>query len=545
MSKTWGYLGKAVLQRYIDPSILERLEYLLPVLQTNINNDTIYTRTFLTHIFDAFVAPELIPKRKFREILLNSLPEQLIEHVYSAVGFQKQTTFSGKVNELSKVCWARTEQVEKFISSLDLSPDLVPVDKQLPEENRLIVDEFSRYKPLKDFQTTVYFDSLTQLEHPRSRFVLQMPTGSGKTRTAIEIICNVLAKSPPRSIVVWLAHSEELCEQAYECFFDVWHHVKNKDLRLIRAWGSRGKLPLPLNESWMIIGGFQKVNSLLNSHPELFSALQKDVKLIVVDEAHKVVAPTYKKATMAFVGDSTSVIGLTATPGRSSIDEEQNEDLATFFFKKMVSIKTEGESVIKHLRNRGILSYTKYSPLITNLNYTLTSQEQSHLERFFDLPKGFLKRIGNDDVRNLEIIKTIQFECAKDKQILFFACSVEHSKFIAALLSVMGIKASHIDGKVPKGKRSSIIKAFRLKKTQVVCNYGVLSTGFDAPATDLVFISRPTASVVLYSQMIGRGLRGPEIGGTQYCKIIDVKDNIAGFGNEDFVYQYFDEYYCE
>lgn len=545
MSKTWGYLGKAALQKYIDPSILERLEYLLPVIETNIDNDTIYTKNFLTQIFDAFVAPELISKREFRENFLNSLPEQLLEHVYSAVGFRKQNNFSGKVSELSRIRWAKTPQVENFISSLDLSPDLIPVDKKLPEANRLIVNEFSRYKPLKDFQTTVFFDSLSQLENPRSRFVLQMPTGSGKTRTAMEIICTVLAKSPPGSIVVWLAHSEELCEQAYECFFDVWHHVKDKDLRLIRAWGTGGELPLASKESCMIIGGFQKLHSLLNNQPVLFSELQKDVKLVVVDEAHKVVAPTYKKATMAFVGESTSVIGLTATPGRSSIDEDQNEDLADFFFKKIVSIKTEGESVIKYLRNRGILSHTKYRPLITNLNYELTTQEQSHLENFFDLPKGFLKRIGTDDVRNLEIIKTIQLECTKDKQILFFACSVEHSKFIAALLSVMGIKASHVDGKIPKGKRARIIEDFREKQIQVVCNYGVLSTGFDAPATDVVFISRPTASVVLYSQMIGRGLRGPEIGGTQYCKIIDVKDNIAGFGNEDFVYQYFDEYYCE
>ena len=108
---------------------------------------------------------------------------------------------------------------------------------------------------------------------------------------------------------------------------------------------------------------------------------------------------------------------------------------------------------------------------------------------------------------------------------------------------MLGIRAAHVDGEIPKGRRGAIINEFRKNKIQILCNYGVLSTGFDAPKIDVVFISRPTASVVLYSQMIGRGLRGPSIGGTEECKIVDLIDNITGFGNEDKVYEYFDEYY--
>ena len=77
----------------------------------------------------------------------------------------------------------------------------------------------------------------------------------------------------------------------------------------------------------------------------------------------------------------------------------------------------------------------------------------------------------------------------------------------------------------------------------ILLNYGVLTTGFDAPKTDVVFIARPTASIVLYSQIIGRGLRGPNIGGTKECKIINVKDNIVGLPNYDKIYEYFDDYY--
>ena len=77
----------------------------------------------------------------------------------------------------------------------------------------------------------------------------------------------------------------------------------------------------------------------------------------------------------------------------------------------------------------------------------------------------------------------------------------------------------------------------------MLCNFGILSTGFDAPNTDTVFITRPTNSAVLYSQMIGRGMRGPAVGGTATCNVIDVIDNIIGYGDSDKVYRYFDEYW--
>lgn len=60
----------------------------------------------------------------------------------------------------------------------------------------------------------------------------------------------------------------------------------------------------------------------------------------------------------------------------------------------------------------------------------------------------------------------------------------------------------------------------------MLCNYGVLTTGFDAPSVRCVVVARPTVSHVLYEQMIGRGLRGPAFGGTDQCLIIDVDDNI-------------------
>ena len=344
-------------------------------------------------------------------------------------------------------------------------------------------------------------------------------------------------------MVIWLVHSEELCEQAYESFLEVWPHVSRKAVRLIRCWGDGGTLPFEFSESAFIVASFPKLHALLKTRPGAFGELAPRVGLLVVDEAHKVLAPTYHQVVSHLMGPETRVLGLTATPGRSLSDAEENEALAQFFFNDILSIQSGTTPVIDFLRRKGVLSETSYTPLVSGRQYELSPKEKLYIENFFELPPGLLRRVGSDDARNVEIVKRLERECRGGEQIIFFACSVEHSKFVTALLNFLGFRAAHIDGTTSRARRQALIRQFKKSELQVLCNYGLLSTGFDAPKTTVVFISRPTGSIVLYSQMIGRGLRGPAIGGTESCKIVDVIDNIAGFSDERAVYDYFADYF--
>jgi len=110
-------------------------------------------------------------------------------------------------------------------------------------------------------------------------------------------------------------------------------------------------------------------------------------------------------------------------------------------------------------------------------------------------------------------------------------------------MTYLNFTCVHIDGTTDRKIRSKAIKDFKDGNVQLICNFGILSAGFDAPKTDLVFIARPTVSLVLYSQMLGRGLRGPAIGGTEDCKVITVRDNIEGYEDMDSVYSYFEDYF--
>jgi superfamily II DNA or RNA helicase len=102
---------------------------------------------------------------------------------------------------------------------------------------------------------------------------------------------------------------------------------------------------------------------------------------------------------------------------------------------------------------------------------------------------------------------------------------------MAARLCVSGIPAAAVSGDTPRAARRWFLDRFQSGALRVLCNYSVLTTGFDAPKTDMVLIARQVKSPVRYMQMVGRGLRGPANGGTERCRIVTVLDNLGRLGN--------------
>ncbi len=544
MPEIWSFLGKARLQALIGDDVLNRLETLLPALKPGLTPHTIYSSDGLSSIFNSFAGAAQLGDPKFRAECFNALPPERMSQTLKAVGkHDAGMDWRAKVDYLV-AAWQTPASAEAIVDALGIQRDFLPQQFSLPPDNLLVHRVAKPYKPLKDYQVPVFSTAMQRLSAPLARFVIQMPTGSGKTRTAMEIVTEVLNEQPDGTVVIWLAHSEELCEQAYDCFEEVWSHVAKRPLRLIRSWGSKASLPFEFKESAFIVGGFSKLYEKLKRTPVNFQLLSQRTFLLIVDEAHKIVASTYSDVTKALLGNQTRLMGLTATPGRSVGNEHENEQLAQFFFNDIVGLDSGDESPLEMLRRRGVLAHTEYIPLHTSRAFQLTANEKAYLVKFFDVPAGLLARLADDDIRNVEIIRRLEEEYQRGGRILFFGCSVEHSKFICAVLNFLGCKAVHLDGTTSRARRQFLISEFRSGNVQVLCNYALLSTGFDAPKTDVVFIARPTGSIVLYSQMIGRGLRGPAIGGTEKCRIVDVLDNIKDFSDVNRVYHYFEGYFA-
>jgi DNA repair protein RadD len=397
--------------------------------------------------------------------------------------------------------------------------------------------------PLRDYQEDVRSQILAQLSSGVSRVLIQMPTGSGKTRTVMEAVVDL---SIARSVfvrdrcVLWLAHMEELCEQAVGAFESAWRQRGDGDVGLTRAWGAF-KPSIEDYQGTFVVGTFQKFAALRKGSPLELAQIRDRVALVVVDEAHKALAPTFEAVIEELLAEGTPLLGLTATPGRGLSQGTENVRLASMFGKNLIS-PGWSSNPIRELRDRGILATVVHRAIESGTSLDLSGAERS-IAIGGDLPGSVLSRLASSADRNRKIIDAVREQVRHARACLLFACSVEHSRLLAAALTVAGVNAAHLDATVSKYRRKEIIASLREGALDVVLNYSVLSTGLDIPRLSAIVVARPTTSVVLYSQMIGRGLRGPASGGSSRCYLIDVRDNFRNFGAVDDVYEAFAPYW--
>jgi DNA repair protein RadD len=400
------------------------------------------------------------------------------------------------------------------------------------------------FKSLKEYQASVFFPVYEYISQtPYARCIIQMPTGSGKTRTAMEVVCETLNEK--KKDILWLANTQELCDQAFYTFTEIWTFLRKNESRAINH------IRLNKTPDETLLPTFH-VSSLQGLSPDsLEENLKKkginrdNLELVIVDEAHISIAPTYKKTIDYLIQGGAKLIGLTATPGRQlkTSNSDENRELSDFYFNKLFELNTGEDLPIDYLRSKGILANAKFVSIEgSRVENILSPSEIANWRENKSIPKKIETLLTNDVKRNTIIFDELVQLLNKNRKIIFFATSIEHSKLVTTLLNLKGFKARHLDGNSGK-YRAEIIRNFKNNNIQVLCNYGVLSTGFDDPKIDVVFMARPTNSIVLYSQIIGRGLRGPVIGGTDYCEIYTVFDNILDLPENNEIYSYFDEYF--
>ena len=255
----------------------------------------------------------------------------------------------------------------------------------------------------------------------------------------------------------------------------------------------------------------------------------------------------YKEKNIDFTFNEPGMYHIQLTVKDDDGVESRNFDTAIstieIFPKEQREEKTnveEMKKIYKYLIKREILAKPHHYIIDNSKRSYDTTRDIERSKQFHDITHATLSHIGNDAFRNNKIINKIISLVKKEerKSILLFACSVEHSKLLSFVLdAIYGIKSASIDHTTSPEERDQSINDFRTGKISVLCNYDILTTGFDAPKVECVFVTRPTFSHLLYNQMTGRGLRGPRNNGTANCVIVDISDNIQLESDDGLVEQ--------
>ncbi len=398
------------------------------------------------------------------------------------------------------------------------------------------------YRRLKPFQQEVRDQLLERLAAaaPDNRAMVSLPTGSGKTRVAVESLhywAHQLLDDGEqgRVVLVWLAHTEELCEQAVASFEDVWrsHPAGNQPLLLARFWGNfrqgldRQEMHDRLESEAPIL--------VLVSTPQSFvgESLEgwPNPAAIVIDEAHRAAARTYRSIIERY-GEQSAIIGLTATPYRREFDRRNpqagTEELYDLFRRLIVaaSLGDEAGVRLKRLQDMGVLSVPISRTVPTGITLKVGEPPPGEgLQQQLSFDQELQQQADQTRRRRIvleELLRILDEEPMA--RVLYFGPSVLDAELVAFMLRFKGKRAAAVSGTTRAATRRAMIADFKAGRLDVLCNCEVLTTGFDAPTVSHVVMGRPTISQVLYEQMVGRGLRGPEFGGTGYCHIVDFED---------------------
>ena len=384
--------------------------------------------------------------------------------------------------------------------------------------------------PLYPYQRQVLADILCALASPERRVVAHLPTGAGKTRIASHTACRLLnEKDTDDSLVIWLASTEELCEQAADELARAWTYLGLRDAAIHRYWGNRS-LDLRRLPSGFLVAGLAKLRAVAFQDNTLLAHLAHCAAAVIFDEAHQAVAATYSFITEQLCSVRPPLLGLTATPGRTANLTDADYRLADMFDHKKVSIDPRGhDSPVTYLIQNRYLADARFVPISFESDTAITEPHPG-----MDYSTDDLDDLGRNRERTRRIAQLAENAVRRHPRTIVFCPSVESALECNEVLQAEGIATNAVTADTPGEDRRAIIDAFKSdsREHMIIFNYGVLTAGFDAPRTRCVIIARPTTSLVLYSQMAGRAMRGPRAGGNPRAEILTVVDtNLPGFGS--------------
>ncbi len=318
--------------------------------------------------------------------------------------------------------------------------------------------------------------------------LVSLPTGSGKTIVFSDILQSSLSGSSGKGLV--LVHRDELLRQAVEKLNLVWPGAK---LSTVDAASSN------FTGQITIASVMSMVRRLANIPP---------IHKVVTDEAHHAPARSWLKIYkwIAELFPDWQHLGVTATPIRT----KGASDLEAIFGKP-VYVKSIFELIVE-----GYLSPLKGMEVRTQVSVEDVGIQAG------DFIAEELSRVINTRERNRLVVENY-LELAADRKALVFAADLNHARSLADMFKAHGVSAAWVSGETPLSLRRSFLEKLHNGEIQVIVNCMVFTEGFDEPSLDAILVARPTRSLVLYCQMIGRGLR--PYPGKKNCLFIDFVDN--------------------
>lgn len=335
--------------------------------------------------------------------------------------------------------------------------------------------------------------------------MLQMPTGTGKTRLFTSIISDIRTWSiiSGKDVkVLIVAHRIELIEQISDSL------DKYKVSHGIIAGGKERNLRPQVQ-----VASVQTITHRTNF--EVASCLGVD--FVIIDEAHHSTAKSYNKLWDLY--PDAKKLGVTATPWRMN-----HRGFASIYDRLVLS------KSIKEFISEGWLSPYKYYSIKDSSNIHSLISNISEFDVEGDYKVFALEKVVDNGVIRAHLLKSY-LKFAKGKKGIIYSVSRKHSDHICAEYKKAGVNIVCIDSLTPRDERRLYVQRFKMGLIDIIVNVDIFSEGFDCPDIEFIQLARPTKSLVKYLQQVGRGLRLTS--NKSNCLILDNVGEHLEFGLPD------------
>lgn len=338
--------------------------------------------------------------------------------------------------------------------------------------------------------------------------MLQMPTGTGKTYLFSSIIHDINVWSQkthtPNKMLV-IAHRRELIDQIDKSLgvFHVAHSV-------LAGPKEQRNLSNPV-----IVSSIQTITHPANEGD--VNRLRSRIHFVIIDEAHHSMANTYRKLWKMF--PEARFLGVTATPWR------MNHSGFRRIFDKLILTQS-----VKKFISQGYLAPYNYFSLKPNSWVQGAINGIHKFDKWGDYDEHAL--IDTMDLGHIraQLVKSYQKHAWKKKGIIY-SINKQHSANICNDYRKLGVRIVDIDDSTPSALRKQYVDEFKEGKIDIIVNVNIFSEGFDCPDIEFIQLARPTRSLTMYLQQVGRGLRITE--GKSKCIILDNVGMYSRFGLPD------------
>lgn len=336
--------------------------------------------------------------------------------------------------------------------------------------------------------------------------IIIAPTGSGKSLIQAFIVSEAV-QGWPGTRVLMLCHVKELLAQNAKTLLRVWPEAP---LGLHSAG-----LKQRDTQSDILVAGIQSI------YKKAMNVGWFD--LVLIDECH-LISHENQGIYRSFLNDlkrinpKIRIIGLSATPFRTNHGSLMHGENALF------------HGVAYTIGMLDLIEQGYLAPLVTKRMATTLDVSGVAIRQGEFAPGQLERAVDQESITQAALDEVLRYG-ADRRSWLVFCCGVDHAEHVAEAMNARGIKTGCVTGKTPAVERDRLIQEYRVGRLRALTSMGVLTTGFDAPETDLLVLLRPTCSPGLFVQMVGRGMRVAP--GKANCMILDFAGNTLRHGPID------------